>query len=82
MEQSKLVSGIEVFCNYASGFALAFVVWQTIAYCMDIPMPISRNFVITSIFTCVSVARSYVWRRFFNRGLHLAVARMVKRVLA
>lgn len=80
MEQSKLVSGIEVFCNYLTGFVLAFVVWQTLAFIYGIDMPLHRNFVITSVFTVVSVIRSYVWRRFFNRGLHLAVARMVKRV--
>lgn len=81
MEQTKLVSMIEVGCNYLSGFILAFVVWQTLAYFLGIPMPLSRNLFITTIFTVVSVIRSYVWRRFFNRGLHLFVARMVKKVL-
>lgn len=78
MQQTKLISGIEVFCNYASGFLLSFVVWQTLAYLYGIDMPLHRNFVITTIFTIVSVARSYVWRRFFNAGLHRVVSDFVR----
>lgn len=66
MEQSKRESLIESMLNIGSGFVLSLVVWQLLAYMMDIPMPLSRNLLITSIFTVVSLTRSYLWRRFFN----------------
>ena len=67
MQQSKLTSMVEVILNTASGFILAFVVWQVVAGLYDIDMPFGRNFQITTIFTIVSVLRSYVWRRIFNK---------------
>lgn len=67
MRQSKLTSLVEVCLNVGSGFILAFVVWQGLAWAYDIDMPLWRNFQITTIFTLVSLARGYVWRRIFNR---------------
>lgn len=74
MEQSKLESAVEATLNIGSGFVLSLVVWQILAGLYGIPMPLSRNLEITSIFTVVSLARSYLWRRIFNwklrRKLH------------
>ena len=80
MEQTKLVSLIEVFLNIGSGFILSLFVWQILAGFYGIPMPLSRNVEITTIFTVVSITRSYIWRRFFNAGLHSAVVNWVGRM--
>lgn len=78
MNQTKLESAIEVFANYASGFLLA---WSVYTY-LVIPSPSLQQsaFWVTSLFTLVSVVRTYLWRRFFNAGLHTAVHKLVKRV--
>jgi hypothetical protein len=60
------MSFIEACLNTASGFAVSLVVWHWVCKWFDIPMPIGRNLEITGIFTIVSVARSYLWRRLFN----------------
>lgn len=67
MEQSKTISAIEATVNIGSGFILSLIVWQILAGLYGIPMPLSRNVEITSIFTVVSLTRSYVWRRLFTR---------------
>ena len=67
MSQTRLVSAIEASLNIGSGFIIALIVWQGLAWMYDIPMPITRNLQITSIFTIVSLARSYIWRRIFTR---------------
>lgn len=58
---------MEACLNTASGFILAFVVWHFVALAYAIPMPLSTNLQITGIFTIVSVIRSYLWRRIFNK---------------
>ena len=78
--QSKLVSLIETLCNIGSGFILSLIVWQILAYFLGIPMPLSTNVLITSIFTVVSITRSYLWRRFFATGLHKTVVNWIGRV--
>lgn len=69
--QTKLVSMIETFVNIGTGFLLSIIVWQLLALYLEIPMPLTRNLFITSVFTVVSILRSYLWRRFFARGLHI-----------
>ncbi len=78
MNQTRLVSMVEIALNMGSGYFLALVVWQLLAYAYGIHMPLSRNLEITTIFTVVSIARSYLWRRFFNAGLHTALLRTLK----
>lgn len=68
MRQSKRESLIEACLNTASGFLVSLFVWHWVAKWYGIPMPISLNLEITGIFTAVSVARSYLWRRLFNRA--------------
>jgi hypothetical protein len=80
--QSKLESRIEVAANYISGFGIAYLSWLALSHG---PMTwgwfnIYDSFIITSIFTAISVTRSYAWRRFFATGLHNAVKSFVKRI--
>ena len=81
MQQSKLVSGIETVLNQVSGFILSLVVWQwVVAPLFGYEVTLLDNLGLTSIFTIVSMLRSYAWRRFFNAGLHDVVTRGVKNV--
>jgi NhaP-type Na+/H+ or K+/H+ antiporter len=65
--QTRLGSLTESVLNVASGFVLAFVVWQFIAAPLfGYEVTLLDNLGLTSIFTVFSVARSYLWRRFFN----------------
>ncbi len=66
--QSKTVSAVEAFLNIGSGFLISMVVWQTIANPLfGYDVSLIENFGLTSIFTVVSVIRSYLWRRWFNK---------------
>lgn len=76
MEQTRLVSLIESLCNVSSGWVLSLLVWQfAVAPLFGYTVTFSSNVALTSIFTAVSIGRGYLWRRFFARGLHRAVAR-------
>lgn len=65
--QSRKASMTEALMNTASGFIVSMMVWQWIvAPLYNIPVTLGQNIGITSIFTVVSIARSYAWRRLFN----------------
>lgn len=78
-EQTRLVSLIESVCNVGSGFLLSLVLWQfVVAPAFGYAVTMTTNLALTSIFTITSVARGYLWRRFFARGLHQAVVTLIK----
>ncbi len=66
MNQSKIDSAMETVTNTAVGFVLSLIVWQGVCVMYRIPMPITHNLGITTIFTIVSLVRQYVIRRAFN----------------
>lgn len=66
MSQSRRGSFLEACLNTASGFVVSLIVWHFVAAAYGIPMSIETNLQITGIFTVVSIARSYLWRRAFN----------------
>ena len=76
--QTKTISAIEATLNIGSGFVIALIVWQLLAALYDIDMPISRNIEITSIFTVVSLTRTYVWRRIFANHLNEWLTKRIK----
>lgn len=66
--QTKRHSLLEQVLNVGSGFILSSLVWQfVIIQWWDIHTSFSENLQITSVFTIVSIARGYVWRRLFNK---------------
>jgi hypothetical protein len=78
MKQTKLESFLESSASVVSGFLLSFVVWQLIAAPLfGYHVTLVDNFWLTSIFTVVSLARQYVWRRFFNAGIHKPIHQFV-----
>ena len=65
--QTRRGSLVEV----VSGTAVAFAISLILQHCVVDPLwnlntSFFENLSITVLFTVVSVARSYVWRRFFN----------------
>lgn len=77
MSQSKKHSIIEALLNVFSGMVIAFTVSQlAYEYQQEIQQHIwsgfvwhlnfTSNLLMTSIFTCISIVRGYVWRRIFN----------------
>ena len=67
MKQSKIISAIEVTLNIGSGFLISMLLWQFIAPVLGYEITIGENVQLTSVFTVVSLIRSYAWRRIFTR---------------
>lgn len=69
MSQSKSQSLQEAFLNTAIGYLTSFITWYCILWTglFDINVTFTDNVIITLIFTVVSVVRSYVVRRHYNR---------------
>jgi hypothetical protein len=79
MKQSKLESLVEASLNTASGFIVSLFVWQFIAAPLfGYHVTWKDNVLLTTLFTVVSVLRSYVWRRLFNRGWNRAIVRWLR----
>lgn len=79
MNQSKSESFVEACLNTASGFVVSLLAWRWIvAPLMGLPLDMQSNLIITGIFTVISIVRSYIWRRFFNKGLNRAVLGWLK----
>jgi membrane protein implicated in regulation of membrane protease activity len=67
MSQSRIFSMIEVVCNVASGFVIAWLIWVFLMPPLfGISTNASQGFWVTVLFTTVSIIRGYIWRRLFN----------------
>jgi hypothetical protein len=67
MTQTKLQSLFESFINIAIGYWISFAANWFILPLFGFNVSISQNFKIGFLYTLVSVARSYMVRRFFNK---------------
>ena len=65
--QSRRLSAIESFCNVAVGYGIALTTQILVFPVFEIHVTFSSNLAISGIFTAVSLIRSYVLRRVFNR---------------
>ncbi len=77
MNQSRVESIIERTVDMASGFIISWLVYEY--YILPSIETMSATKVV-SIFTVISFFRGLIWRRFFNRGLHRVVHKLVKRL--
>ena len=78
MKQSRLESLLEAVVNTGSGFIIAMLVTQYIVVPLwDLDWGMADNFAVTLLYTSIAIARGYVWRRFFNAGVHRAIHRWV-----
>lgn len=76
MNQTKLGSFYEALINVFIGFWINFFANLVILPMVGFHISIGQNFYIGLLYTLVSVARSYVIRRWFNSKLHAAALRM------
>jgi len=67
IKQSKKLSIAEAVTNTVVGFGLSFVTQIIIYPCLDIPVTLTQNVIITSVFFILSFLRSYFLRRIFNK---------------
>ena len=67
MTQSKKASAVEALTNTAVGFGLSLATNILIFPLYGIPVHLGSSIAITLWFTIISVIRSYVLRRIFNK---------------
>lgn len=67
MKQTKKQSLIEVITNTAIGFLISLVSTFIIFPLVDIESTGGKNVIVTIFFTGISIARSYIVRRYFNK---------------
>ncbi|RBI85815.1 hypothetical protein DRV85_08835 [Rhodosalinus halophilus] len=68
MSQSRLLSALEAVANVAAGFAVALIVQLGVFPRVGIAATLSQNAALAGIFTAVSLVRSYLLRRLFDRN--------------
>ena len=76
MPQTRLGSLIESAMNILIGYWVALLSQLAIFPMFGIHIPFHDNLLIGAWFTLISLARSYIIRRWFNARLHRAAMRM------
>lgn len=66
MPQSRKHSFLEAALNTFSGFIISYFVAELTFSYFNFQTTHKDTFLITCIFTLVSIVRSYIWRRIFN----------------
>ncbi|MDD5030375.1 MAG: hypothetical protein PHH58_12870 [Rhodoferax sp.] len=79
MNQTRLGSFIEAWINVAIGFTINFVANLVILPLIGFHISVGQNLFIGVLYTLISVARSYVIRRWFNARLHQAAQHLAAR---
>ncbi len=70
MKQTRAISLIEAVVNITSGLLISAVVWMTIGPMFGYYVTWSIAIGFSSVFTIVSIIRSYLWRRWFENRLN------------
>ena len=68
--QSKLESLSEAIFNVFIGFVIAFISQLVFFPIVGIEVTLDQNFILTVLFTLVSIIRTYIIRRYFNKKSH------------
>jgi len=68
--QTRPQSMIEAFINVLIGYFVALATQMIVFPLYDMEVSLSQNIQIGLIFTVVSITRSYLLRRLFNRWRH------------
>lgn len=74
--QSRWGSFIEAWINVLIGFSINFVANMLILPMYGFHITAAQNFSMGCIYTIISVARSYAIRRWFNRAIVNAAAKL------
>lgn len=80
MTQTRLGSMIEACINVAIGFFINFCANLLILPLIGFHISVGKNLFIGVLYTLISVARSYVVRRWFNARLHRAAEKLAGRI--
>jgi hypothetical protein len=80
MNQTRLGSLIEACINVLIGFSINFSANMLILPLIGFHITPGQNLFIGVLYTLVSVARSYVIRRWFNARLHAAAQSLAGKV--
>lgn len=80
MNQTRLGSLIEALMNVAIGFAINMAANFVILPLIGFHITLAQNLFIGVLYTGISIARSYVIRRWFNARLHAAAQHLSGRV--
>lgn len=78
MDQTRLGSLIEAIYNVLIGFTINFAANFLILPLVGFHISVGQNLFIGVLYTLVSVARSYVIRRWFNARLRAAAQAMAR----
>lgn len=76
MNQTRIGSLIESVANVLVGFSVNFSANFVVFPLFGWHVTVADNFILGGIYTAISVARSYVIRRWFNARLHAAAMRL------
>lgn len=76
MTQTRLGSFIEACMNVLIGFTINFTANLLIFPLFGMHISVSDNFLLGGLYTLISIARSYVIRRWFNAKLQIAAQRL------
>lgn len=76
MNQTRIGSLIESVANVLVGFSVNFSANLLVFPLFGWHVTVADNFILGGIYTAISVARSYVIRRWFNARLHAAAMRL------
>ena len=68
MTQTRLHSFVESMVNILIGYGVAVTTQIVVFPLFDIHIPVHDNFIMGGVFTLISLVRSYLIRRWFNRG--------------
>lgn len=68
MSQSRVMSGVEAVTNVAVGWLVALVTQLVLFPVVGLQVTVAQNLTLSSVFTTVSLVRSYVIRRIFERS--------------
>jgi hypothetical protein len=80
MTQTRLTSLIEAAINTGIGLVVSYLTWPVAATLFGVSYTTSQHINITLFFTVISVARSYIVRRYFNARLHRLARRAADRI--
>ena len=67
--QSKLESLYEASLNVFIGFVIAFISQLVFFPIVGIDVTLGQNFILTVLFTLMSIIRTYIIRRYFNKKI-------------
>lgn len=68
MSQPRRHSLLESCLNTASGFLVSYLAWPIVCrFVLHVPFHTGSGLEVIAVFTVLSIARNYAWRRAFNR---------------